>query len=785
MIRRKKIFGIVCLVLLCFFIATQAVAESPGVTKEEPSVFAHQTGTFLWWILDAMLRAISFLAQMFDTFVRFAINVNIPVIANSWGVIRNFCNMFFILIIIIMAFATIFDIGGYQANQKLIVQLLMVALLINFSLTLGGLFIQGIDQINNIFISGLGNISARFAQAFNVGEIFGTNEPSFIRSVMAMMAIGGCNATGLQVVGVNCVQAGNSLVGNPEGSLTWALTFRLLFSIILVGMIGFGLLIATIFVVIRVPFLWFLLIFSPLAALASILPATRPAWEQWKKEFLSWNLFLPIYLFVLYFGMYLLSNQQQVMAGLAAFPNEFLVAGSPAIGFSIQFVFFYILIGIVLYAGTGFALSISRAASGSAVNIGYKWSRAAMNKIPYISPAARGISDAAKYRGERIRQEGVGVGRYKFFGAQSAERQEAQVAQLFGKAGAKEDAYGKQIKYFETRFKDENWTPERLKSLAESTTAPVQQRIAAYRRMKDMKLTGAEDLKRAYGLYKGTVGRSSAVDFAKDIDFKKDFDKGERAEWFHSPDSEIDPMVKQRVAKTMAEEGEFEIRWKGENQLNNDLLRAVGLFMSPQNKTIVDGISKEINNAERDRILTQLTLGNNEKRVVREFLEKASGKRVVESYSLLNTLRIPNPRHDDGSAYNMNDLEKKLAEKEAPDMLKLIAGIYDADNDVMKKFEELNPDQKLLFETLRKVVEGKEKRDPKAKEKFIRNLYNQHKATPEQIAAIRKFAEQYKVDLDTKETVDQGDAQSQQEEPPKADGARANNPNNTIDLRNT
>src|SRR3989338_6572962 len=63
----------------------------------------------------------------------------IAVIDESWKIMRNFANMFFIVALILMAFATIFDVlpGAAKYNARaLFGRFLLTALLINFSLVL-------------------------------------------------------------------------------------------------------------------------------------------------------------------------------------------------------------------------------------------------------------------------------------------------------------------------------------------------------------------------------------------------------------------------------------------------------------------------------------------------------------------------------------------------------------------------------------------------------------------------------------------------------------------------
>src|SRR3990167_1429945 len=66
--------------------------------------------------------------------------VNESSIIGAWVIIRDLCNMFFILILLVVAFAAILRIESYQW-KKILPKLLIMAVLINFSRTFCGLII--------------------------------------------------------------------------------------------------------------------------------------------------------------------------------------------------------------------------------------------------------------------------------------------------------------------------------------------------------------------------------------------------------------------------------------------------------------------------------------------------------------------------------------------------------------------------------------------------------------------------------------------------------------------
>jgi hypothetical protein len=122
------------------------------------------------------------------------------------------------------------------------------------------------------------------------------------------------------------------------------------FSIIMLSSLLLDFLTVVIFMMIRIPALWILLALSPLAWTALAFPGLR-TYENWWKQFWAWNLFSPLYLFVLYLGMLLLQNTNSAVASLGAQNSVFI--GSFGVAFQ------YLIAGIVFVVGTGMVLKAS------------------------------------------------------------------------------------------------------------------------------------------------------------------------------------------------------------------------------------------------------------------------------------------------------------------------------------------------------------------------------------------------------------------------------------------
>ncbi|MFH2104651.1 MAG: hypothetical protein ABII72_00235, partial [Parcubacteria group bacterium] len=95
--------------------------------------------------------------------------INDPVVIAGWGITRDVLNMFFVISLLVIAFATILRIETYQ-YKALLPKLIYAALLVNFSKTIAGVFIDFSNVLMMTFINLKGyNYSDTFSMAlFNV-----------------------------------------------------------------------------------------------------------------------------------------------------------------------------------------------------------------------------------------------------------------------------------------------------------------------------------------------------------------------------------------------------------------------------------------------------------------------------------------------------------------------------------------------------------------------------------------------------------------------------------------
>ena len=144
------LIAVSAIILLPTHPANAWCASMSGCVLEGTSYLVYLVFTIVGQIITALVGILQWVIHLP---IYPADGQKIAVIDESWKIMRNFANMFFILALILMAFATIFDVlpGAAKYNARaLFGKFLFTALLINFSLVLGVMVIQG-SQVLSIY----------------------------------------------------------------------------------------------------------------------------------------------------------------------------------------------------------------------------------------------------------------------------------------------------------------------------------------------------------------------------------------------------------------------------------------------------------------------------------------------------------------------------------------------------------------------------------------------------------------------------------------------------------
>ncbi|MBI2064941.1 MAG: hypothetical protein HYT62_02720 [Candidatus Yanofskybacteria bacterium] len=349
--------------------------------------------TPLYFILSVVIDSMSGLAGVLDRIFSIGINDSsgnpLQVVQTTWSLVRNFSNMFFIVGLVIMAFATIFDVSKYNF-RTMIVRFLIAALLVNFSLVIGTTIIDWTQSLSGVFLTAMGSYGNFLGGALSPEQLLG--EPSTIAgNLRPLFAKMGGSIGAIGVLGTLAFD-----------QITWLQVGAMFFSIILGSVIVFSLLIAVIFSAIRIPILWGLLILAPAAWVLSIFPPLANANRNWWKHFLGWNFFLPIYLFFLYVGLLFLQAQQQIITSTGIDNTPI-----PGLGFPIQTIFFYGFVAVFMISGVKFSMHNGLAA-GAGVAAGAIWAKGqATARYAGSAPwRMSGAADVYKETKQKFKEQG-------------------------------------------------------------------------------------------------------------------------------------------------------------------------------------------------------------------------------------------------------------------------------------------------------------------------------------------------------------------------------------------
>ncbi len=249
-----------------------------------------------------ILRAVSWILYvagvMFNQVISITI-VNITAnltkltsIVTGWSLIRDFANIGFIFIMLIISIGTI--IGASSFNSKtLLVKLVVAALLINFSL----FFTRALIDFSNI-------VTLQFYNQIRIGNgaADGGLSDAFLGPLKLTSIYGKAAASQGKTISAS---GGNpTLIGNITDNLGtddyWRITLISLAGSVFLLITAIAFLAATLILILRFVTLILLLIASPLPFIASVLPSTQSYAKQWWDRLTKELLAAPVFIIMMY-----------------------------------------------------------------------------------------------------------------------------------------------------------------------------------------------------------------------------------------------------------------------------------------------------------------------------------------------------------------------------------------------------------------------------------------------------------------------------------------------------
>lgn len=239
---------IVVAVLAAVFIFTPHSARALDVVNSLGSLVVSLLSwlfqTFVYVFGTLLVKAIEILIKVLS----YSDFLNAPIVAKGWTVIRDTCNIGITITLLMMSFYTIFRAKSYQ-YQTFLPKLVVAAVLINFSKVITGFFID----ISQVFMMTFVN-AFKDAAAGNLTYGFGMED---------MLKFGDLAGRGLDNAGAVDLSANinnwSILGGEVLASLMVLVAFVVVLSLIVMMLV-------------RIFYLWFLTLASPIAFLGNLIP---------------------------------------------------------------------------------------------------------------------------------------------------------------------------------------------------------------------------------------------------------------------------------------------------------------------------------------------------------------------------------------------------------------------------------------------------------------------------------------------------------------------------------
>ncbi len=173
------------IIWVVLFSVVLLLVAKPIFAADSPNPIMIGIATVIGWIAYLLSYVIGFVGTVIISLLvwvaQFNNIINVQAVQVGWVTVRDVCNMFFILIVLVIAFATILRIESYQW-KKMLPKLLIMAVLINFSRTIFGLIIDFGQVVMLTFVNGFAaNGAGHFVDLFQMqkyGSLSAVNNQS-------------------------------------------------------------------------------------------------------------------------------------------------------------------------------------------------------------------------------------------------------------------------------------------------------------------------------------------------------------------------------------------------------------------------------------------------------------------------------------------------------------------------------------------------------------------------------------------------------------------------------
>jgi len=264
-LKNSKSILIVVLVMASFFVAPQTMAS-----WQETVV-----GGIFFLLIGGLGLILSLVIKVLLMVASYQNFIGSQAVIQGWVIVRDLANMFFVVILLVIAFATILHIENYN-YKKWLPKLILMAVLINFSKTICGLLIDVAQIVMLTFVNAFKDIAAgNFVDMMGIKEIVTFQKETEGNVFWTLM-----------------------------GSYILGLIFMIVATVVLTTML--------MVLVMRMVMIWIYVVLSPLAYLLSAFPGGASYASKWWKDFISNLIVGPVLAFFIWLAFAALQTSESV-----------------------------------------------------------------------------------------------------------------------------------------------------------------------------------------------------------------------------------------------------------------------------------------------------------------------------------------------------------------------------------------------------------------------------------------------------------------------------------------
>jgi hypothetical protein len=239
------------LVFICvsFLFGSSAYAEGDSMPAEIATSLMLLVVKALLVVAKICISITVFALEFFVKLAKYNGYVDAPIVIVGWTMVRDVANMFFVVVLLVIAFGTILGLEQYEW-KKTMVNFILAAILINFSKLIAGVIID----VAHVFTMTFTNAIAATAGG-NLINMFHLDK-------IVSIASGQIGA-----------EANADIILEVFGGAVMALVFSVLAMFTMGGYL--------LIMIMRLVVLWALIILSPLAYILGALPKTKSYADEW------------------------------------------------------------------------------------------------------------------------------------------------------------------------------------------------------------------------------------------------------------------------------------------------------------------------------------------------------------------------------------------------------------------------------------------------------------------------------------------------------------------------